>query len=231
MSTAPSWDGSGLTARPVGLRVFLVSSGGGYSRHARRADPGFARHRRFSSPCNTAAAARTPGSRPGRPSRKPRCCTLRTRTWTCAARATICRSRLADNFFWLGRYSERADETARLLRSTLRRFNPERTGSAMPLAGAAAADARKAGPVAGTAGEDRVAPESRGVRGGIARGHFRSGAHRQPAQHGGPFAAAGHVRARPHLQRHVARPEPAQRTPGHAGRPAWSCSRAMPPRC
>src|SRR5208282_5129129 len=44
-------------------------------------------------------------------------------------------SRLADNFFWLGRYSERADETARLLRSTLRRFNPERTGSAMPLLG------------------------------------------------------------------------------------------------
>jgi uncharacterized alpha-E superfamily protein len=42
-------------------------------------------------------------------------------------------SRLADNFFWLGRYSERADATGRLLRSALRRFNPERTGSAMPL--------------------------------------------------------------------------------------------------
>ena len=40
-------------------------------------------------------------------------------------------SRLADNFFWLGRYSERADATARLLRSALRRFNPERTGSAL----------------------------------------------------------------------------------------------------
>jgi uncharacterized alpha-E superfamily protein len=42
-------------------------------------------------------------------------------------------SRLADNFFWLGRYSERADATARLLRSALLRFNPERTGSALPL--------------------------------------------------------------------------------------------------
>jgi uncharacterized circularly permuted ATP-grasp superfamily protein/uncharacterized alpha-E superfamily protein len=40
-------------------------------------------------------------------------------------------SRLADNFFWLGRYSERADATARLLRTTLRRFNPERTGGAL----------------------------------------------------------------------------------------------------
>jgi uncharacterized alpha-E superfamily protein len=42
-------------------------------------------------------------------------------------------SRLADNFFWLGRYSERADATARLLRSALFRFNPERTGGALPL--------------------------------------------------------------------------------------------------
>jgi uncharacterized alpha-E superfamily protein len=42
-------------------------------------------------------------------------------------------SRLADNFFWLGRYSERADETARLLRSALRRFSPERNAGATPL--------------------------------------------------------------------------------------------------
>ncbi|MEI9960099.1 MAG: alpha-E domain-containing protein [Limisphaerales bacterium] len=42
-------------------------------------------------------------------------------------------SRLADNFFWLGRYSERADATSRLLRSALLRFNPERTGSALAL--------------------------------------------------------------------------------------------------
>ena len=42
-------------------------------------------------------------------------------------------SRLADNFFWLGRYSERADATARLLRSALQRFNPERSGGAQAL--------------------------------------------------------------------------------------------------
>jgi hypothetical protein len=56
----------------------------------------------------------------------------RARAWNCAARETICRRALADNFFWLGRYSERADATARLLRSALLRFNPERTGSALP---------------------------------------------------------------------------------------------------
>jgi uncharacterized alpha-E superfamily protein len=42
-------------------------------------------------------------------------------------------SRLADNFFWLGRYSERADETARFLRSALQRFNPERARGGQPL--------------------------------------------------------------------------------------------------
>src|SRR6185436_7097687 len=34
-------------------------------------------------------------------------------------------SRMADNFFWLGRCAERADATARLLRSVLLRLNPE----------------------------------------------------------------------------------------------------------
>lgn len=40
-------------------------------------------------------------------------------------------SRLADNFYWLGRYGERADATARLLRSVFLRFSPESTGSSV----------------------------------------------------------------------------------------------------
>src|SRR5204863_6793441 len=42
-------------------------------------------------------------------------------------------SRMADIFFWLGRYAERADAAARLLRSALLRFSPESAGSAMPV--------------------------------------------------------------------------------------------------
>src|SRR6185295_6130551 len=42
-------------------------------------------------------------------------------------------SRLADNFYWLGRYAERLDASARLLRSALLRFNPERTGGGLSL--------------------------------------------------------------------------------------------------
>jgi len=41
-------------------------------------------------------------------------------------------SRMADNFFWLGRYTERADSASRLLRSVLLRFSPERGGGGMP---------------------------------------------------------------------------------------------------
>jgi len=41
-------------------------------------------------------------------------------------------SRMADNFFWLGRYTERADSATRLLRSALLRFSPERGGGGLP---------------------------------------------------------------------------------------------------
>jgi uncharacterized circularly permuted ATP-grasp superfamily protein/uncharacterized alpha-E superfamily protein len=42
-------------------------------------------------------------------------------------------SRVADNFYWLGRYAERAEASARLLRSTLLRFNSENEGAESPL--------------------------------------------------------------------------------------------------
>jgi uncharacterized alpha-E superfamily protein len=42
-------------------------------------------------------------------------------------------SRVADNFFWLGRYAERAEAVARLLRSALLRLSIEREGGASPV--------------------------------------------------------------------------------------------------
>ncbi len=133
-SIAPSWGGGGLTARPVGLRTFLVSSGGGYSVMPGgltrvSPDPGvFISMQHGGSSKDTWIPSATP---------------VEETTLLYASNQNVdlrrtgnnLPSRLADNFFWLGRYSERADETARLLRSTLRRFNPERTGSAMPLLG------------------------------------------------------------------------------------------------
>jgi uncharacterized circularly permuted ATP-grasp superfamily protein/uncharacterized alpha-E superfamily protein len=42
-------------------------------------------------------------------------------------------SRLADNFFWMGRYTERLDASARALRAALLRFSPETGGSELDL--------------------------------------------------------------------------------------------------
>ncbi len=42
-------------------------------------------------------------------------------------------SRMADSFFWIGRYAERTDATTRVLRSALVRSSPETTGGATPV--------------------------------------------------------------------------------------------------
>ena len=82
-------------------------------------------------------------------------------------------SRLADNFFWLGRYSERADATARLLRSALRRFNPERDRrGACRCSRRCCKRSRCRASCRALSEKAGTAAERRGVRGGIARGDF-----------------------------------------------------------
>lgn len=132
-SVAPVWENGGLVAKPIGLRVFLVATADGY-----RVMPGGLTRvspdtgGRFiampvdgsskdtwvqtDTPVEVVSLLQAPGAN-----------TELRRT------GNNLPSRMADNFFWLGRYSERADATARLLRSALLRFNPERSGSAMPL--------------------------------------------------------------------------------------------------
>jgi uncharacterized circularly permuted ATP-grasp superfamily protein/uncharacterized alpha-E superfamily protein len=133
-STAPSWNDGGLVPRPVALRVFLVSSDGGYSvmpGGLTRVSPdpsAFISMQRGGSSKDTWITS-------GVPVEETTLLYASSQHLDLRRTGNNLPSRLADNFFWLGRYSERADETARLLRSTLRRFNPERTGSAMPLLG------------------------------------------------------------------------------------------------
>jgi len=136
-STAPSWEKEGLAPRPIGLRAFLVATENGY-----RVMPGgltrvspdtggrFISMQHGGSSKDTWLISETPVEEV-------------TLLHSSGANVELRRtgnnlpSRLADNFFWLGRYSERADATSRLLRSALRRFNPERAGGAallvMPL--------------------------------------------------------------------------------------------------
>lgn len=133
LATAPAWDGQGFSPRPVAVRVYLVASNGRY-----RAMPGgltrvspepggmFISMQRGGTSKDTWVLAEGPVEEVSLLQAGPHEVELR-------RVGNNLPSRLADNFYWLGRYSERADATARLLRSTLVRFNPENTGSAMPL--------------------------------------------------------------------------------------------------
>jgi uncharacterized alpha-E superfamily protein len=132
-STAPTWEGQRLVSRPVALRVYLVAAGDGY-----RVMPGgltrvspdsggrFISMQRGGSSKDTWVISESPVEEITLLHESGQSVELR-RT------GNNLPSRLADNFFWLGRYSERADATSRLLRSALLRFNPERAGGAQPL--------------------------------------------------------------------------------------------------
>ena len=133
LSTAPSWEDGGLVPRPVSLRVFLVASGDGYAvmpgglaRIAPAAGGQFISMQRGSTSKDTWITSETPVEE---------ITLLHGTAQSVELRRTgnNLPSRLADNFFWLGRYSERADATSRLLRSALLRFSPERTGGSLPV--------------------------------------------------------------------------------------------------
>jgi len=134
LSTAPSWAKNSLAAQPVSLRVFLVTdSNGGYRvmpgglvRVAQDNSSSFISMQRGGSSKDAWISSATPVEE---------LTLLHASGQNIELRRTgnNLPSRLADNFFWLGRYSERADATSRLLRSALLRFNPERTGGALPM--------------------------------------------------------------------------------------------------
>ena len=133
LSSAPSWAGNSLAGRPVGLRVFLVATDHGYTvmpGGLTRISPDeggrFVSMQHGGSSKDTWIPSATPVAEISLLQGLGQNVELR-RT------GNNLPSRLADNFFWLGRYSERADATARLLRSSLRLFNPERAGGAQPL--------------------------------------------------------------------------------------------------
>jgi uncharacterized circularly permuted ATP-grasp superfamily protein/uncharacterized alpha-E superfamily protein len=133
LSMAPCWDGKAVVPRPITLRVYVVANGEDYDvmpGGLTRVSPGAEGHsislQLGGTSKDTWVASETPVED---------VTLLRALSHTVEIRRTgnNLPSRLADNFFWLGRYSERADETARLLRSALRRFSPERNAGATPL--------------------------------------------------------------------------------------------------
>jgi uncharacterized alpha-E superfamily protein len=134
LSTSPCWSGSRLSPQPTALRVYLIATpeggytvmpgglarlgaesgaqfvtmqGGGASKDTWVLSDGPVEETTLINPAGGAVELRRVGNN--------------------------LPSRLADNYFWLGRYAERADATGRLLRSALLRFNPESAGSEAPL--------------------------------------------------------------------------------------------------
>ena len=78
---------------------------------------------RWSSRCSAAAAARTPGCSPtGRSAPFSAAARRRRSRSSCSRGGSDLPSRVADNLFWLGRYAERAEGSARLLRGILVRL-------------------------------------------------------------------------------------------------------------
>ena len=133
LSAAPTCEKDGLAPRPVGLRVFVVATENGYrvmpgglTRVSPDAGGRFISMQRGSSSKDTWVLSDAPVDSVSLLHMAAQSIELR-RT------GNNLPSRLADNFYWLGRYSERADATARLLRSALRRFGPEGGGSAQTL--------------------------------------------------------------------------------------------------
>src|SRR3984957_1575608 len=134
LSTAPAWEQKRLVAQPVSFRAFLVADGacgyrvmpGGLARIAPESGASFISMQRGRSSKDSRVPSTTPVDEVSLLHLTGQNVELR-RT------GNNLPSRLADNFFWLGRYSERADATSRLLRSALLRFSPERTGGSLPV--------------------------------------------------------------------------------------------------
>lgn len=133
LSTAPCWNGSQLFPQPTTLRVYLIATpDGGYTvMHGGLARIGAERGAQFVTMQGGGASKDTWVLSNG-PVEET---TLINPAGGCVELRRVGNnlpSRLADNYFWLGRYAERADATGRLLRCALVRFNPESAGSEAP---------------------------------------------------------------------------------------------------
>ena len=132
LATAPALDGGRLVARPVTLRVYLVATKDGYSvmpgglsRTAPHADSTTVSMQHGGASKDTWVLSDLPVADQSLLAPSGQNIELR-------RVGNNLPSRLADNFFWLGRYAERADATTRLLRAALLRFTPERGGGILP---------------------------------------------------------------------------------------------------
>lgn len=132
-STAPTWEDGRLVHKPVSVRVYLVATKDGYmvmpgalTRVAASLESPLVSMQKGGSSKDTWVLSEGP---------------VENVTLLSATRTSVelrrtghnLGSRVANHLYWLGRYAERAESTARLLRSTLLRCSPESGMSETPL--------------------------------------------------------------------------------------------------
>lgn len=132
-STAPSWEDGRLVQKPISVRVYLVATADGYmvmpgalTRVAASMDSPLVSMQKGGSSKDTWVLNEGPVEN----------VTLLTTTRTPVELRRVGHnlgSRVANHLYWLGRYAERAESSARLLRSTLLRCSPESGMSETPL--------------------------------------------------------------------------------------------------
>ena len=132
-STAPTWEEGRLVHKPISVRVYLVATADGYmvmpgalTRVAASIDSPLVSMQKGGSSKDTWILSDGPVEN----------VTLLTTTRTPVELRRVGHnlgSRVANHLYWLGRYAERAESSARLLRSTLLRCSPESGMSETPL--------------------------------------------------------------------------------------------------
>lgn len=132
-STTPTWEDGRLVHKPVSIRVYLVASEDGYmvmpgalTRVAASLDSLLVSMQKGGSSKDTWVLSEGPVENVTLLSSTRTPVELRRTGHNLA-------SRVANHLFWLGRYAERAESSARLLRSTLLRCSPESGMSETPL--------------------------------------------------------------------------------------------------
>ena len=130
LSTAPVWSDKTLAPRRVVLRVFVAAVGdswvvmpGGLARVSPSLDSPVVSMQRGGGSKDTWVLSDTPGGSISRCSVRAIC-----RVRVEPGRTSDLPSRAADNLFWLGRYAERCEHLARVLRCILVRLTGESGG-------------------------------------------------------------------------------------------------------
>jgi len=132
-SASAVWEDGHLVQRPVGVRAYVVATADGYevmpggmTRVATKSESSLVSMQKGGSSKDTWVMSEGPVEN----------VTLLSPTRTPVQLRRVGHnlgSRVANNLYWLGRYAERAESTARLLRSTLLRCTPESGMSETPL--------------------------------------------------------------------------------------------------